>query len=83
VPGSAGAIFGGLMVALPLYFLLALVGAAIRLSVNGPRGAEGNGRIGAQQGAGIDDIIKTVRRREPPPPAHSEGELQQGCTPRF
>lgn len=74
--GSTGAIFGVLMVALPLYYLLAAVECGHRAVGEWvTRGAEGNERIDAQQGAEIDDIIKLLRRHAPPPPAYSEGEL--------
>ncbi len=74
--GSTEAIFGVLMVVLPLCYLLAAVGCDYRaVGERVTRGAEGNGRIDAQQRAEIDDIIKSLRRHAPSPPAYSEGEL--------
>ena len=75
-PRIDGAIFGVPIVAPPLYYLLAAVGCGHRaMGEQVTRGAEGNGRIDEQQGAEIDDIIKTPRHRAPLPPAYSEGEL--------
>jgi len=75
VLGSTGAILGVLMVAVPLYYLLAAVGCGHRaVGERVTRGAEGNGRIDAQQGAKIDDRIKSLRCHAPPPPSYSEGE---------
>jgi hypothetical protein len=66
-PRIEGAIFGVLMVALPLYCLLAAVECGHRaVDERVTRGAEGDGRIDAQRRAEIDDIIKSLRRHAQP-----------------
>ena len=73
------------MVALPLYYLLAAVGCGHRaVDERVTRGAEGDGRIDAQQGAEIDDIIKSLRRHAQPRRANGNRGAclgSEGATP--